>query len=330
MKKDYTHIIASRLRGTISPSEKEDLDRWLDASPDNQKIFDAIASIWTLTEKETIVVNTEEEWNQFLAKRDTVIGESKSSYSLGKSRSFFFKAAAVIVPIMILSSVYFFLRHQSAEKQWITITSRQEKMRILLPDQSEVWMNKNTKISYAKNFPKNREVEINGEAFFSVTKNGSTFRVNAGKSIIQVVGTRFNVNNMHDTITQVSVDEGKVIFQAKTDKKKSIILVAGDKGTYSEGKNALHKETMAGTNDGSWVTRKLVFFNTPLFMVKHDLEKYFSVQIRLSDNMSTCMFSGEFENPGLQNILDVLCLATGCEVTSQNNVIILKGDTCPN
>ena len=90
------------------------------------------------------------------------------------------------------------------------------------------------------------------------------------------------------------------------------------------------KEDMTGKNDASWATRKLVFSNTPLTMVERDLEKYFSVEIQLSDALGSCMFSGEFEDPGLQNILQVLSIATGSEVISQDSVILIRGTSCLN
>lgn len=40
-----------------------------------------------------------------------------------------------------------------------------------------------------------REVELDGEAFFKVTKSNHPFIVKTGKSFVKVYGTEFNVNN---------------------------------------------------------------------------------------------------------------------------------------
>lgn len=330
MKKDYTHIIISRLRGTISPKEQEELDLWLHASLDNRKIYDDLAGLWRHTgNKHSIEFDSQAEWNKFMEIRDSEPAVTEK-LSIGSRRSILFKVAAVLLPLIVLSGVYLFYNQQHSNNSWIAVNSGKDRKHLILPDKSEIWMNQNSEIRYMKQFLKNREIQISGEAFFQVTKNGSIFRVHSGNAVVQVVGTRFNVKNIRDTITQVSVDEGKVILRADKNKIKPVMLEAGEKGIYTNGAVHIVKEAMTGKNEASWATRKLVFSNTPLTIVARDLEQYFSVEIQMSDALGSCMFSGEFEDPRLQNILHVLSIATGSEVISRDSVILIRGTSCMN
>ncbi len=330
MKKDYTHIIVSRLKETISPKEQEELDIWLHASPDHKKTYDDFAGIWMLTgNKDSVEVDPQAEWNKFMEIRDLEPAGTEN-FMIGRRRSMLLKVAAILVPLILLSGVYFFYNHQPSNSDWVTVNSGMDKKHLILPDKSEIWLNQHSEIRYMKQFLKNREIQISGEAFFHVTKNGSIFRVHSGNAVVQVVGTRFNVRNIRDSITQVSVDEGKVILRADKNKIKPVMLEAGEKGIYTNGATNIIKEDMTGKNDASWATRKLVFSNTPLTMVEKDLEQYFSVEIQLSEALDSCKFSGEFEDPRLQNILQVLSIATGSEVISRDSVILIRGTSCMN
>ena len=52
-----------------------------------------------------------------------------------------------------------------------------DKLAVMLPDSSEVWLNAASQIRYHKSFLNNREIFLEKEAFFKVEKSsGSTFQ----------------------------------------------------------------------------------------------------------------------------------------------------------
>jgi hypothetical protein len=71
---------------------------------------------------------------------------------------------------------------------------------LTLSDGTKVWLNSESSIKYPTAFTGNeRRVEITGEAYFSVTHNDKQpFKVNANGTIIEDLGTEFNVNAYTD------------------------------------------------------------------------------------------------------------------------------------
>ncbi len=69
-----------------------------------------------------------------------------------------------------------------------------------LPDASKITLQKNTRVGYKKySWPFNREVTLEGEAFFEVAK-GETFTVTTSNGSVKVLGTSFNVNTKNDLL----------------------------------------------------------------------------------------------------------------------------------
>lgn len=79
-------------------------------------------------------------------------------------------------------------------------TTKGQTYKFTLPDGTKVWLNADSKISFAQQFTnKRREVSLEGEAYFEVAKDKVHPFVVAGKGQqIEVLGTHFNVNSYKD------------------------------------------------------------------------------------------------------------------------------------
>lgn len=80
-------------------------------------------------------------------------------------------------------------------------TPKGGQYRLTLPDDTKVWLNAASSITFPTSFPgKVRSVSITGEAYFEVTHNAlKPFRVTVnGKEEIEVLGTHFNVHAYTD------------------------------------------------------------------------------------------------------------------------------------
>ncbi|MCB4800365.1 FecR family protein, partial [Neotamlana laminarinivorans] len=97
----------------------------------------------------------------------------------------FMKVAAVLVVLLTSSYFLFFNNTKSFETQ----IAQTETFK--LPDESEVILNAQSKLSFSKKeWETNRNLKLQGEAFFKVTK-GEKFTVNTKAGSIQVLGTQF-------------------------------------------------------------------------------------------------------------------------------------------
>ena len=67
---------------------------------------------------------------------------------------------------------------------------------LVLSDGTRVWMNARSRLVYPVAFGDTREVELEGEAYFEVTRDENRpFIVHAGQVAVKVLGTEFNVSN---------------------------------------------------------------------------------------------------------------------------------------
>lgn len=83
---------------------------------------------------------------------------------------------------------------------------------IVLPDGSTVWLNTGSKITYVAGFSgRNREVDLEGEAYFDVAQqSGKSFIVRSGSLTTRVLGTAFCVKAYKSDSITVTVVEGRV------------------------------------------------------------------------------------------------------------------------
>jgi len=103
----------------------------------------------------------------------------------------------------------------------ITIKTNNSFEQVELPDNSMVYLNNNSSITYDEAFT-TREVKLTGEAFFSIVKDNQPFVVKTQLGDIKVLGTEFNVNSAAEQI-EVEVEEVSVEVKAKGEELKTQI-----------------------------------------------------------------------------------------------------------
>ena len=136
-------------------------------------------------------------------------------------------------------------------------TSIAEKTSVILPDASHVLINSKTDVSFNKNnWGNNRDIKLEGEAYFKVSK-GAKFNVRTSTGTITVLGTEFNVkaySGENDSYT--TLVEGKV--QINTPREKRILLPEQqailNEDTYAL---SIHKANLR--EETGWVNGEFIF-----------------------------------------------------------------------
>lgn len=194
----------------------------------------------------------------------------------------FLKVAAVLA--VLLTSSYFLFFNNT--KSYSTEIAQTETFN--LPDNSKVILNAQSKLVFnKKEWKKNRTLNLDGEAFFKVTK-GEKFTVNTDAGFIQVLGTQFNVKE-RDNYFEVTCYEGSVRV---TQKDNKVVLTPGKTFRIVNGKIINVKDFKAETP--SWLAKESSFDNVPLWQVIDELENQYDISIS-TDNVNTeALFSGSF------------------------------------
>lgn len=174
---------------------------------------------------------------------------------------------------------------------------------IVLSDGSKVLLNSGTSIRYPVRFSEvgNREVTVEGEAFFEITKDSShPFVVKANGLNIRVLGTKFNVSAYEeDPAVQTVLVEGAVGLYEGTDYRHSekTILTPGHKATWNKKDQNINIEETDVSVYTSWIRGQMVFKHMKLKHILKKLERQYNVEIvQPGDSIGNMLFTASFDN----------------------------------
>lgn len=223
----------------------------------------------------------------------------------------FMRAAAILT---ICFSLYYYTTTIDT-----TITTEfAQKTTIELPDASSVSLNAKSHLAFNKNSWKNeREVTLEGEAFFKVAK-GSSFHVLTKSGIVTVYGTQFNVKQ-RDNYFEVICYEGIVGVSYNS---QEIKLKPGDSFLIIDGKQ-IAKEKEKRTTP-SWLNNESMFKSLPYKEVIAEFERQYQVDITLVNIDTNQLFTGSFAHNNLEVALKAITLPLHVTYSKTNRTIILK------
>nr|WP_121271151.1 FecR family protein [Pedobacter schmidteae] len=183
-------------------------------------------------------------------------------------------------------------------------TARGETYQVRLPDGTMVWINAATSLTYPASFAalKSRTVELNGEAYFEVSKDKSRpFIVKTAKQELVVLGTHFNINSYTDEgQTLTTLLEGSVKINEQT------VLKPGEQAQLSDQGNM--KVTTANMEEAlGWKNGFFLFDKDDLPTVMRQISRWYSINVRYEGEIPKASFDGKvYRNLNLSKVLEVL------------------------
>lgn len=259
-------------RGEVSEEEQRQVKLWMEASKENEEHYRKERNLFDL-----MLLSVEQECEKEVRL-----------FGIPFSRKLYFStlkiASIVLVVLGVSAFLYFNVRHFRQDNLYahsIEVPLGQ-RVKMVLPDSSVVWLNSDTKFSYRQSFVDNREVLLDGEAYFEVisTKEKSPFTVHTKQMDIQVLGTKFNVKAYsNQSFCETSLMEGRVkaIYG-----DKSILLLPNQKITLVDGKSQINKITDFDTY--RWKEGLYCFKNEKLRDILKNLERYYGVYIQVDNS----------------------------------------------
>ncbi|MBN2820026.1 MAG: FecR domain-containing protein [Bacteroidales bacterium] len=316
--KNKYNLITKILSESASEDEKRIFDNWLQENPDNKKEFDSIRVLWIKLNSQYKSINFDKE----KAKTRIIEREFIRQSTIKLHRTYRLIAYAASIAVLIVGLT--FLINKQETNKYISYYAGNEVKKVVLSDNSQIWLNKNARLNAPKQFKRNqRKVILSGEAFFEVTPNKeSPFKVQTNKLRVKVLGTSFNILNDKDMNTSVSVETGLVSVSNSQNPFKKELLAPGFTAIYNYSENSLTKKVTSNLNFMAWKTKKLVFFETPIQQVCKDLSKYYGTEIGTSIADTNLKLSGSFYNEKLPDIIETIELTLDIKSEIQNEQII--------
>jgi len=297
--------------------KREDLiSKWLDNSLNNQEL----EAIKKLEDYDDLV-----KLNQNLQafKSDNYDTSKELERVLSSIKSKKQPSTNWIKPVMQVAAILaicFSLYYYTTTLDTTITTEFAQKTTIELPDESSVSLNAKTFLAFNKKSWKNeRNVNLEGEAFFKVAK-GSKFNVITKSGKVSVFGTQFNVKQ-RDQYFEVVCYEGLVGVTYNSQLTK---LNAGDSFLIIDGKLIVNEKESKTTP--SWLNNESQFKSLPYKEVLAEFERQYNVTVITKNIDANQLFTGSFSHNNIDIALQSISLPLHLNYSKNNNTITLKRD----
>lgn len=183
-------------------------------------------------------------------------------------------------------------------------TPRGRTFHLRLPDGSEVWLNAASTLTYPTRFTgNNREVQLDGEAYFEIAAATQPFFVKTPGAVVKVLGTGFNVNaytDNHHTITTLL--HGAVNIAAGT---RQALLRPGQQAQVTDQDiRIIPADTSSAI---AWKSGRFSFSGAGIGTVMNELQRWYDIDVKYENGIPDIRFEGKLErNLPLEHVLHIL------------------------
>ena len=201
-----------------------------------------------------------------------------------------------------------------------------KRFELKLSDGTNVHLNAGTSLRYPVRFinGQNRQVFLDGEAYFDVTKDAKhPFVVGSSDMDVKVLGTKFNVTSYkEDAKTYTVLVEGSVAASNNITENDEVILKPGNRAFF-ENKN-LKTEAVDVRKYIAWVSGQLMFIDDSFGVITNKLERKYNVDIVNNyDELNNIMITATFKEENIEQVLKTFQTYKSFNYTIKNKVIII-------
>lgn len=309
--------------GITTPAEQTAVEAWITTDAANAKYYEHFRLIWNESKKLAAVstVNEDDAWKRFQQRVGANENAGDGARIIKTDFSTWRRNLAIAASLLVLLGAAGFWFMKSSHPQHVVYASNAVKLDTL-PDGSFVTLNKQSSISYANSFTKERHVKLEGEAFFNVAQDpGRPFVIKVNDVTVKVLGTSFNVKSANGK-TEVIVETGAVEV---TKKHNSVQLQHNEKAVVTDQDAAPVKQANTDELYNYYRTQTFVCKKTPLWKLVNILNEAYDVNIVIGNADKRDMpIDVTFQNTSLDDALKIIALTYNITVEQNGTNITLK------
>ncbi|MBN1416991.1 MAG: FecR family protein [Bacteroidales bacterium] len=350
---------------TISEQEINVLKAAFDEDPANRRLFDEYRDIWQASAQtgKGNAYNEKEAWPNLKNKIGISEDYSDNQGSVRISPLFWQIAAAAMVLLMLGIGGLLILKERKSHQAGQVLTEYYvplgSRSKVTLPDGTTVWLNAGSKLNYKGNFSrKNRDVFLEGEGYFDVTKTKIPFSVKVTGATVKVLGTAFNVKAYpEEKIIETTVTRGTVQVidnPENTAEATRIVLYANQKVSIIKGvvRPAVNTAVTGQQNPDSypvkisrqpteqsyqvnrnivpeiytsWKDQRWIIEREELQSLAVKLERRYNVKFSFTDeSLKHYVFSGILKDETLEQVLEAIKLTAPIHYTINQKQVVLS------
>ena len=314
---DYINLIYKELKGEISVEENEVLNNYKSLNKENEAIYSEINLTWNLAGNQELILDDDLE-NDLTKLKSKIKSSKPKVISLPKR---ILSIAATVIALIVAG---FVIQNTllNNEIEIIAVNNMEHK----LPDNSVVQMKKGSSLKYKKNFAKNRNIRLNGLAYFDVEHDElNPFIVNVQKSKVTVLGTKFTIEERGERI-KVNVEEGRVEF---ANDKNAVLLTKDQFALLVNNDSEPLRLDITTSNFNYWLNNQFRFDGQNLIQIIEELEYIFDAEIEVKvQEMKDCTISGVFNADSVRKVLDKIASKFQMTVDENNGIYTMIDGVC--
>jgi Fe2+-dicitrate sensor, membrane component len=322
---DINILLIRLFSGDASIHEKAVVSDWLEQAAENRKLYSDLREIWLTSGIQSNADNYDLE-RAIVRFKAKISDRHENSGGLIRWRKIT-RYAAVILFALSLPVSYYLGKHTSLISDNLTTISCAygDKSSIVLPDSTHVYLNSGSKLTFNSNFKNGRKVELEGEAFFEVTKDRDhPFQVKTADIDIEVLGTKFNLKAYpEEKAVSTTLVEGSVKISSKYEQE---LMLPEQKLTFDKNSRKMTVQKIADTStETDWKDGRFVFRNETLAELKPRLERWFDVDIVFGDEqVKYRRFTGVLSRESILEAVSYFDHSNFVECSIQGNKIIIN------
>lgn len=345
---NLARLLSRKLSGEATAAEEQQLAQLLRDHPGDQYFAELLMAYWHSRPEALPADNNTTSDLHFAHILDRAGEEEMATAALPDDRPirrpvFRLKrlAAAAVIAGLIASGVWWLWPVPSASRLADNNIQKNEVMakkgartRMVLPDGTSVWLNSDSRLEYDARFNDSvREVTLEGEAYFDVTKNARRpFIVHTSGIDIRVLGTAFNVKSYpQEPVIEATLIHGSIeVLNKKEPKSPKVILRPHEKLVFSKEDHSFAGKTLpdhpqiiappaiavtalpknipdTALKETSWVYNKLLFDGDTFRELAIKMERWFNVRLVFkNEKVANYRLRGAFENETVEEALQAL------------------------
>lgn len=307
-------LITRKFTDELSSEELMELEEWIKESPDHESYYREYEELWF----SATVSNVSSKYDVDAAIEAfferTGAYKQQSKFRILRKFSLFGRIAAAILFFLTMAiSIYFVngTNDTNIIAQTTVESPEGSKTQITLPDGTVVKLNGGTLLRYSHDYGvSNRNVEVEGEAFFDVRKDSKRpFVIKSSTVCLTVKGTKFNFRDYADeSSSSVTLQAGSVSLTFNNTTSKEYTIIPGQRITYDKKQSIAKIEPCDVPSDIGWMYDKIILNGRTLEDIAHILQHAYNKEIEICDpSLKSLRFHGEFsQKNSIEDVLDAL------------------------
>ena len=239
---------------------------------------------------------------------------------MARSFSRGFKATIAIAATIVLG--WFFVDGSQSNR---VSTQSNERITFYLPDSTKVILNSKSSLAYQEDFLSQRNVVLEGEAFFDVVHDQShPFTVHTEDIEVMVLGTEFNVNTS-SALETVSLEHGKVNVTIP-DNGMNVTLFPNEEVVYDPISKNIDKRRFDPSEALAWKDDVLTLEDVSLNAALPKINNYYGIRLVPRDTtVANTSIQGVFKGKNMEEFKEAIEFITGFTVKKEGELTYTIG-----